>query len=69
MEIHVGIEEPFAPARKAHPALLVEDLDELRERLTSSGFSVIPDEPLEGYDRFYANDPFGNRVELLKADK
>jgi catechol 2,3-dioxygenase-like lactoylglutathione lyase family enzyme len=67
VEIHLGVEEPFAPARKAHPALLVEDLDGLRERLVSAGCSVVTDEPLEGYDRFYTNDPFGNRIEVLKA--
>jgi len=67
VEIHLSVEEPFAPARKAHPALLVEDLDRLRERLVVSGFSVMADEPLEEHDRFHTSDPFGNRIEFLKA--
>lgn len=67
VEIHLGVEEPFSPARKAHPALLVDDLDVLRERLATSGIAVIVDEPLEGYERIYTSDPFGNRIELLRA--
>jgi catechol 2,3-dioxygenase-like lactoylglutathione lyase family enzyme len=66
VEIHLGVEEPFAPAGKAHPALLVDDLDGLCGRLAASGFGVLLDEPLEGYDRIYTHDPFGNRIELLQ---
>ncbi|MEW5992410.1 MAG: VOC family protein [Chloroflexota bacterium] len=65
VEVHLGVEEPFAPARKAHPAFLVDDLAALRERLALAGFDVVDDEPLAGYDRFYTADPFGNRIELL----
>jgi catechol 2,3-dioxygenase-like lactoylglutathione lyase family enzyme len=65
VEIHLGVEEPFAPARKAHPALLVDDLDVLRRRLTEAGCPMSIDEPLDGHDRFYVNDPFGNRIECL----
>jgi catechol 2,3-dioxygenase-like lactoylglutathione lyase family enzyme len=67
VEVHLGVEEPFAPARKAHPAFLVDDLADLRERLAVAGFDVVDDEPLDGYDRFYTSDPFGNRIELLSA--
>jgi GNAT superfamily N-acetyltransferase len=62
-QLHVGIEESFAPARKAHPALAVPRAHELRalaERLESAGRTVSWDGP-----RFYVEDPFGNRVELL----
>ena len=62
-ELHVGIEEPFAPARKAHPALTVPRADELRAlagRLAAAGHEVRWDGP-----RFYVADPFGNRLELL----
>jgi GNAT superfamily N-acetyltransferase len=62
-QLHVGIEEPFAPARKAHPALAVPragDLRALATRLESAGRTVSWDGP-----RFYVEDPFGNRVELL----
>ena len=63
--VHLGVEERFAPARKAHPALLVDDLALLRKRLEDAGVPVEDDEPLPGFDRFYAYDPFGNRLELL----
>ena len=66
LEVHLGVEEPFAPARKAHPALLVDDLDDLGRRLASAGFAVVTDEPLEGFRRFYTSDPFGNRIEVLE---
>ena len=65
LELHLGVEEPFNPAKKAHPALQVSSLAELKTRLESSGVEVWTDEPLEGYDRFYASDPFGNRIEFL----
>ena len=63
--VHLGVEEDFSPARKAHPALLVVDLESLRRRLEGAGVVVVDDEPLPGFDRFYAYDPFGNRLELL----
>jgi hypothetical protein len=63
----LGVEEDFSPARKAHPALLVIDLESLRLRLEAAGVVVVDDEPLPGFDRFYAYDPFGNRLELLSA--
>ncbi|WP_404313214.1 VOC family protein [Agrococcus terreus] len=69
-EIHVGVEEPFTPARKAHPALVVADvaaLDGLSDRIRAAGFSVSHDErtTFEGYLRFHASDAFANRVEVL----
>ena len=67
VEIHLGVEEPFHPSRKAHPALLVDDLGALREQLAAAGVPVTTDEPLAGYERFYAADPFGNRIEFLQA--
>lgn len=66
VRIHVGVEDDFKPARKAHPALLVEDLPRLKRRLLDGGVSVTEDETLPGFERFYADDPFGNRVELLE---
>lgn len=64
--VHLGVEDSFRPARKAHPALLVDDLGALTDRLTAAGVTVKRDEPLAGYDRIYADDPFGNRVELMQ---
>jgi hypothetical protein len=66
VKVHLGVEADFRPAAKAHPALLVEGLTELAERMRAAGVSVATDEPLEGYDRFYASDPFGNRLEFLE---
>ncbi|MGI8887551.1 MAG: VOC family protein [Nocardioidaceae bacterium] len=64
-ELHVGVERPFSPARKAHPAFLVEHLDKTAERLSSSGADVTWDSNFPGYRRFHTHDPRGNRVELL----
>ena len=66
-EIHVGVEEPFAPARKAHPALLVDDLDATAERLRAAGFEVDDSQrdTFPPYQRLDTRDPHGNRVELL----
>ena len=66
LKIHLGVEKDFHPARKAHPALLVEDLPALAQRLSAAGCPVIDDEPLAGYRRLYTEDPFGNRIELLE---
>ena len=65
-QFHLGAEKNFTPARKAHPAFLVEDVGKLRHALESNGYKVVSDEPLEGYDRIYADDPFGNRLEFLR---
>ena len=66
LKIHLGVEADFRPARKAHPALLVAGLGELVDRLLAAGIVVVSDEPLEGYDRVYVDDPFGNRIELME---
>ncbi|HET8529270.1 MAG TPA: hypothetical protein VFL60_10195 [Gaiellaceae bacterium] len=62
-QLHVGVEEGFAPARKAHPAFLVDDLDALAARIGD----VQWDDALPDVRRFYAHDPFGNRLEFLSA--
>ena len=66
VELHLGVDEGFRSARKAHPALLVEDLDALRSDLEAADVDIGEDAPLEGFRRFYASDPFGNRLELLE---
>jgi catechol 2,3-dioxygenase-like lactoylglutathione lyase family enzyme len=66
VKVHLGVEADFRPAKKAHPALLVRDLGDLVRTLTAAGIEIVDDEPLEGYDRVYAYDPFGNRLELLE---
>jgi catechol 2,3-dioxygenase-like lactoylglutathione lyase family enzyme len=66
VEIHLGVEADFAPARKAHPGILVSGLKELAARLESAGIPVQWDDEMPGYERFYAADPFGNRLEFLQ---
>jgi catechol 2,3-dioxygenase-like lactoylglutathione lyase family enzyme len=67
LQLHLGVEEDFRSARKAHPAFAVRGLAALRERLEQAGAEVAEDAPLDGYDRLYAFDPFGNRLELIEA--
>ena len=64
-QLHLGVEEPFRPSRKAHPALMVDDLDVLAGSLTAAGHEVRWDDRLAPRRRFYADDPYGNRVEFL----
>lgn len=66
VRVHLGVEESFRPARKAHPALLVTDLARLLARLREAGVTIRSDQPLEGYERSYVDDPFGNRIELMQ---
>jgi catechol 2,3-dioxygenase-like lactoylglutathione lyase family enzyme len=67
LRVHLGVEEDFRPARKAHPALVVSDLDEMCRRLESSGHPVRRAEEIAGQPQFYVDDPFGNRIELVPA--
>ncbi len=64
--IHLGIEQDFRPARKAHPALLVDDLNAFTAQLAAAGIAFTPGKPLEGYVRGDIVDPFGNRIELMQ---
>ncbi|MCA1370649.1 VOC family protein [Bradyrhizobium sp. BRP14] len=66
IKIHLGVEKAFSPARKAHPAFIVDDLFALTARLRAVGFEMIEDEPLAGLARRYVSDPFGNRIELMQ---
>lgn len=66
LRVHLGVEADFRPARKAHPAFLVQHLDAMTRHLQRAGVAVVTDEPLEGYHRIYVSDPFGNRIELLE---
>jgi catechol 2,3-dioxygenase-like lactoylglutathione lyase family enzyme len=66
-QLHVGVAEPFSPARKAHPALLVRGagIESLARRLADGGAEVTWDESLPGVRRFFAWDPWGNRIEFV----
>ena len=66
-QLHIGVEDPFRPARKAHPALRVapERLEALAARLSAAGLTLQWDAELPGLRRFYVEDPWGNRLELM----
>jgi catechol 2,3-dioxygenase-like lactoylglutathione lyase family enzyme len=66
--LHLGVEASFRPARKAHPALLAEDLDGLAAALTAAGYECVPaDGEIPGIHRFHTRDPFGNRIEFQQT--
>ena len=63
--LHFGVETPFTPQRKGHPALLVDDLGALRQRLDAAGIAIHEDTPIPGVERLFVFDPFGNRLEFV----
>jgi catechol 2,3-dioxygenase-like lactoylglutathione lyase family enzyme len=65
-QVHIGVQEDFVPAKKAHPAFEVRQLSALREHLTRHGVKVQDDDSIEGVQRFHVSDPFGNRIEFLE---
>ncbi len=67
VQLHLGVETDFRPARKAHPAFLVSDLDALLSKTQSAGYETDTSQPpLDGYQRAHVFDPFGNRIELME---
>ena len=66
LQVHLGVEKDFIPARKAHPAFIVDDLASMVTKAKQAGYKVTADEPIEGYDRRHVDDPFGNRIELIE---
>ncbi len=66
IKIHVGVDPDFRPARKAHPALVVQGLPALLQRLRQANVPIATNDPLPGMNRAFVNDPFGNRIELLE---
>jgi len=64
--VHIGVEPSFHPAKKAHPAFVAFSLDELRQTLLARGISVVDGEDLPERRRFFANDPWGNRIEFVE---
>ena len=67
VKVHLGGEAEFRAAKKAHPALLVDDLGAMAALLKVAGLPVTPDDPAEGRERCYISDPFGNRIELIQG--
>ena len=68
VQLHLGIERDFRPAKKAHPGLRVTDLESYAARLASHGAPVTWDDDLPGHRRFFSEDPVGNRLEFLEPD-
>ncbi|GAA3449466.1 VOC family protein [Dactylosporangium matsuzakiense] len=66
IELHLGVEQDFRPARKAHPGLLVDNLDAWATRLSAAGYDVAFDDDFPGMRRFYSQDCHGNRLEFLQ---
>lgn len=66
-QLHLGIEKDFRPARKAHPAFIVDDLDGLITKAHIAGYETDTSQPpLDGYKRAHIHDPFGNRIEIMQ---
>jgi len=65
-EIHISIQEDFVSPKKAHPGLIVTNIEVLRERLITLNFEIKEEPPIEGRTRFFVADPFGNRIEFLE---
>ncbi len=65
-QLHVGVENDFQPAKKAHPAFEVKNIKDLISKLMEQGVKIREDDNLEGAERFYLHDPFGNRLEFLE---
>ncbi len=65
-QLHIGVEDEFRAARKAHPAFAVNDIDALAQRLEEAGGAITWDDAIPALRRFYISDPWGNRLELLQ---
>lgn len=67
VQVHLGVEDDFRPALKAHPAFIVDDLDDLTRRAVEAGFRLDESQPpIDGYARAHLFDPFGNRIEFMQ---
>jgi catechol 2,3-dioxygenase-like lactoylglutathione lyase family enzyme len=67
LRVHLGAEEDFRPAKKAHPALAVTGVEQLCAELEAAGYPVRRAEDVPGVIQFFVHDPFGNRIELVPA--
>jgi catechol 2,3-dioxygenase-like lactoylglutathione lyase family enzyme len=66
-QLHIGVEKDFRPAKKAHPAFTASDLNELRQALLARGVKITDDSSVPGTRRFFAEDPWGNRLEFVET--
>ena len=65
-DVHIGVEPAFSPAKKAHPAFLVKNLNAFQARLEKAGVKIDHQPPLPNANRFFIEDPFGNRIEIIE---
>jgi hypothetical protein len=68
LQLHLGVEKEFRPAKKAHPALRVQQLEVLLTLLREAGCEVTNGKSLPGVQRAFTQDPFGNRIELVASE-
>ncbi len=66
--LHLGLEADFRPAQKAHPAVVAHDVEACRAALEAAGHATRADDRIPERARFYVNDPFGNRIEVMAAE-
>jgi catechol 2,3-dioxygenase-like lactoylglutathione lyase family enzyme len=67
VNLHIGIEEEFHPAKRAHPALVVDNLDDIVAACQRAGLATRPDTSFNNFRRVHVSDPFGNRLELMES--
>ena len=67
LQLHLGIDPDFRPAKKAHVAFAIDDLAALRDKLGAMGAAITEADPIDGRARFFTEDPFGNRIECIAA--
>ncbi|MGG1400997.1 MULTISPECIES: VOC family protein [Bacillus] len=65
-QLHIGVEEPFIPAKKAHPAFVIENIEDLKAHLKNKNVPFTEDDNLPGANRIHVHDPFGNRLEFME---
>jgi catechol 2,3-dioxygenase-like lactoylglutathione lyase family enzyme len=68
VQLHLGVEEDFRPAKKAHVALSITDASELRSKLANAGYPIREDSAIDGLKRFFTDDAFGNRIEFIDLE-
>jgi catechol 2,3-dioxygenase-like lactoylglutathione lyase family enzyme len=68
VNLHLGIEPDFHAAKRAHPAFVVNDLDEILAACERAGLATRPDTSFDGFRRVHVFDPFGNRLELMQRE-
>ncbi len=66
VKVHLGVEQDFRANVKAHVAFQVDDVAALARQASAAGFKTQPDDNLDGFERVFIFDPFGNRLEFLK---